>query len=164
MPGIIKGYNYDIFISYRQKDNKHDGWVTEFVDNLKGESESTFKEDISIYFDANPRDGLLETHIVDESLSGKLRCLIFIPVISQTYCDPQSFAWQNEFCAFNKLAKGDRFGRDIRLHGGDVTSRILPVKIRNLDPEDKILLEREIGGVLRCIEFIYKSADRKSVV
>ena len=24
MPGIIEGYNYDIFISYRQKDNKGD--------------------------------------------------------------------------------------------------------------------------------------------
>jgi hypothetical protein len=31
MPSIIPGYEYDIFISYRQKDNKHDGWVTEFV-------------------------------------------------------------------------------------------------------------------------------------
>jgi len=29
----IKGYNYDIFICYRQKDIKHNGWVTEFVDN-----------------------------------------------------------------------------------------------------------------------------------
>jgi len=35
MPSLIEGYNYDIFISYRQKDNKHDGWITEFVDNLK---------------------------------------------------------------------------------------------------------------------------------
>src|SRR4030043_2313362 len=119
MASLLPGYEYDIFISYRQKDNKGDRWVTEFVDNLKGEIESTFKEDISIYFDANPKDGLLETHIVDESLSGTLRCLIFIPVISQTYCDPQSFAWQNEFCVFNKLARGDRFGRDIKLPGGD---------------------------------------------
>jgi hypothetical protein len=31
MSSLITGYNYDIFISYRQKDNKHDGWVTEFV-------------------------------------------------------------------------------------------------------------------------------------
>ena len=37
---IIEGYNYDIFISYHQKDNKNDGWVTEFVNNLKGELES----------------------------------------------------------------------------------------------------------------------------
>jgi hypothetical protein len=39
MSSIIEGYYYDIFISYRQKDNKHDGWVTEFVNNLKGELE-----------------------------------------------------------------------------------------------------------------------------
>ncbi len=45
MPSIIEGYNYDIFISYRQKDNKGDRWVSEFVDNLKGELESTFKEE-----------------------------------------------------------------------------------------------------------------------
>jgi TolB-like protein len=158
MSSIIEGYEYDIFISYRQKDNKHDGWVTEFVDNLKGELEATFKEDISIYFDENPSDGLLETYSVDKSLEGKLKCLIFIPVISQTYCDPNSYAWQHEFCAFNKLAKEDQFGRDIRLPNGNVASRILPVKIHDLDPEDKTLLENELGGVLRCIEFIYKSA------
>jgi len=156
MASIIPGYEYDIFISYRQKDNKHDGWVTEFVNNLKGELESTFKEDVSVYFDINPHDGLLETHDVNASLKGKLKCLIFIPIISQTYCDPQSFAWQYEFCAFNKLAKEDQFGRDIKLAGGNVASRILPIKIHDLDQEDKILLENELGGVIRGIEFIYK--------
>jgi hypothetical protein len=40
MSSIIPGYEYDIFISYRQKDNKYDGWVTEFVDNLKKELET----------------------------------------------------------------------------------------------------------------------------
>ena len=64
MSSIIEGYNYDIFISYRQKDNKGDRWVSEFVDALKDELESTFKEDISIYFDENPHDGLLESHNV----------------------------------------------------------------------------------------------------
>ncbi len=49
MPSIISGYEYDIFISYRQKDNKQDGWVTEFITSLKNEIEATFKEDISIY-------------------------------------------------------------------------------------------------------------------
>jgi hypothetical protein len=44
MSSIIPGYTYDIFISYRQKDNKYDGWVTAFVDNLKNELEATFKE------------------------------------------------------------------------------------------------------------------------
>jgi TolB-like protein/Flp pilus assembly protein TadD len=158
MASILPGYEYDIFISYRQKDNRHDGWVTEFVDNLKGELESTFKEEISVYFDINPHDGLLETHDVNASLKEKLKCLIFIPIISQTYCDPKSFAWQHEFCAFNKIAKEDRFGRDIRLSSGNVSSRILPVKIHDLDAEDKTLLENELGGVLRAIEFIYKES------
>jgi hypothetical protein len=81
MASLFPGYEYDIFISYRQKDNKHDGWVTEFVNNLKGELESTFKEEISVYFDINPHDGLLETHDVDASLKDKLKCLIFIPII-----------------------------------------------------------------------------------
>jgi TolB-like protein len=156
MASIIKGFNYDIFISYRQKDNKFDGWVTRFVGDLKKELEATFKEDISIYFDENPHDGLLEMHNVDKSLEGKLKSLIFIPIISQTYCDIKSFAWQNEFCAFNLIAKEDQFGRDIKLSGGNVTSRILPVKINDLDPEDQELVEKELGGVLRPIEFIYK--------
>ena len=34
MSAIIPGFEYDIFISYRQKDNKYDGWVTDFVNNL----------------------------------------------------------------------------------------------------------------------------------
>jgi serine/threonine-protein kinase len=158
MASIVPGYEYDIFISYRQKDNKYDGWVTEFVENLKKELEATFKEDISIYFDENPHDGLLETHSVDKSLEGKLKCLVFITIISQTYCDSKCFAWQHEFCAFNKLVKEDPFGRDIRLASGNVASRILPVKIHDLDPEDKMLLENELGEVVRGIEFIYKSA------
>ena len=73
MSSIIDSYNYDIFISYRQKDNKGNRWVSEFVDALKTELESTFKEDISIYFDENPHDGLLETHDVDASLKEKLK-------------------------------------------------------------------------------------------
>jgi hypothetical protein len=42
MASLIPGYEYDIFISYRQKDNKYDGWVTEFVDNLIGKPEYLF--------------------------------------------------------------------------------------------------------------------------
>jgi TolB-like protein/Tfp pilus assembly protein PilF len=158
MASLIPGFEYDIFISYRQKDNKYDGWVTEFVDNLRKELEATFKEEISVYFDINPSDGLLETHSVDKSLEGKLKCLVFIPIISQTYCDPKSFAWQHEFVAFNKMASEDLFGRDIKLASGNVAGRILPVKIHDLDPEDKELLENELGGVLRAVEFIYREA------
>ena len=158
MASIIPGYEYDIFISYRQKDNKYDGWVTEFVDNLKKELEATFKEDISIYFDENPHDGILETYNVDKSLGIKLKSLVCIPVISQTYCDPKSFAWQNEFVAFNKMAREDQFGRDIKLSSGNVASRIIPVKIHDIDALDNELLENELGCKLRSIEFIYRSA------
>jgi TolB-like protein len=157
MASLIPGFEYDIFISYRHKDNKGGHWVTEFVDALRTELEATFKEDISIYFDENPYDGVLETHNVDKSLEGKLKCLIFIPIISQTYCDLKSFAWQHEFCAFNKTAKEDQFGRDIKLANGNVASRILPVKIHELDAEDNVLLELELGGALRAIEFIFKT-------
>src|SRR5258706_7655237 len=157
MPSLIPGYEYDIFISYRQKDNKYDGWVSEFVSNLKKELEATFKDEVSVYFDENPHDGLLETHQVGQSLSPKIRSVIFIPIVSQTYCDPKSFAWQNEFLAFNKMAKDDSFGREVKLSSGNVASRVLPVKIHDLDKEDKALLEQELGGVLRSVEFIHKS-------
>ena len=158
MPSLVPGFEYDIFISYRQKDNKYDGWVTDFVSNLKKELEATFKEDVSIYFDANPHDGLLETHDVDDSLKHKLNCLIFIPIVSQTYCDPKSFAWKDEFIAFKKNATQDRFGLKVRLENGNVASRILPICIHDLDAADKRLLEGELGGVLRGIEFIYRTA------
>jgi tetratricopeptide (TPR) repeat protein len=156
MPGIIEGYTYDIFISYRQKDNKYDGWVTEFVDNLKKELEATFKEEISLYFDINPHDGLLETHDVDASLKDKLKCLVFIPIISRTYCDPKSFAWEHEFKAFVELASQDQFGLKIRLPNGNVASRVLPVSIHDLDSDDIKLCESVMDGVLRGVEFIYK--------
>ena len=157
MPTIIKGYNYDIFISYRQKDNKHDGWVTEFVDNLKGELEATFKEEISVYFDINQHDGLLETHDVDASLKEKLKCLVFIPIISRTYCDPKSFAWEHEFKEFVEQASQDQFGLKVKLPNGNVASRVLPVKIYDLDNADIKLCESLLDGVLRGIEFIFKS-------
>ncbi|MBX2945506.1 MAG: tetratricopeptide repeat protein [Cyclobacteriaceae bacterium] len=157
MPSIIPGYEYDIFISYRHKDNKYDGWVSEFVNNLKKEISATFKEDLSIYFDENPQDGLLETQHVDKSLEGKLKCLIFIPILSQTYCDTKSFAWKHEFCAFNELATNDQFGMYIRLANGNVNSRILPIRIHELDDQDHALLEQELGGTLRAIDFIYRT-------
>src|SRR5436190_2797317 len=155
MPSLVSGFEYDIFISYRHNDNL-DGWVTDFVQNLEKELRSTLKDSLTIYFDKDPHDGLLETHSVDKSLEGKLKCIIFIPIISQTYCDPKSFAWQHEFCAFNKLAKEDAIGRDIKLTNGNVASRILPIKIHDLDSADTTVLEKEIAGTLRAIDFKYK--------
>ncbi|MCX6227056.1 MAG: hypothetical protein NTV01_20295, partial [Bacteroidia bacterium] len=156
MASIIPGFEYDIFISYRQKDNKYDGWVTEFVDNLTRELGSTFKEDVSVYLDINPHDGLLETHDVGASLKDKLKCLIFIPIISRTYCDPKSFAWEHEYKAFVEEASQDRFGLKVKLPGGNVASRVLPVRIHDLDSADIKLCESMLGGVLRSVDFIYK--------
>jgi len=117
MPSIIPGYEYDIFISYRQKDNRSDQWVTKFLQALKEELDATFKEDISIYFDENPHDGLHEHHEVDDSLREKLKCLIFIPIVSQTYCDPNCFAWEHEFKVFIEQASNDQFGLKTKLAG-----------------------------------------------
>ena len=156
MASIIPGYEYDIFISYRQKDNKGDRWVSEFVDSLKTELESTFKEEISVYFDINPHDGLLETHDVNASLKEKLKCLVFIPIISRTYCDPKSFAWEHEFKAFVEQASQDQFGLKIKLPNGNVANRVLPVRIHDLDNDDMKLCESVLDGVLRGIDFIYK--------
>jgi tetratricopeptide (TPR) repeat protein len=158
MASIIEGYTYDIFISYRQKDNKYDGWVTEFVDHLKRELEATFKDEVSVYFDINPHDGLLETHDVNASLKEKLKCLVFIPILSRTYCDSKSFAWEHEFKAFVDQASRDEFGLKITLSNGNVANRLLPVRIHDLDIADVKLYEMVIGGVLRGIDFIYKSA------
>jgi TolB-like protein len=156
MYSIIPGYNYDIFISYRQKDNKGDQWVSEFVDALKTELESTFKEEISVYFDINSHDGLLETHDVNESLKEKLKCLVFIPIISRTYCDPKSFAWEHEFKAFVEMASKDQLGLKVKLQSGNVANRIIPVRIHNLTSADIKLCENLIGGFLRGVDFVFE--------
>ena len=158
MPSIIEGYSYDIFISYRQKDNKGERWVSEFVEALKTELESTFKEEISVYFDINPHDGLLETYDVGASLKDKLKCLVFIPIISRTYCDPRSFAWEHEFKTFVKQASEDLFGLNVKLPNGNVSGRVLPIRIHELDKTDLKECESALGGILRGVEFIYKES------
>ena len=50
MASILPGFEYDIFISYRQKDNIGGRWVSEFVDALKTELEYSFKEDVTLIF------------------------------------------------------------------------------------------------------------------
>lgn len=156
MPSIIEGYNYDIFISYRQKDNKQDGWVTSFVSDLRSELESTFKEELSLYFDINHKDGLLGNYDVEASLREKLKCLIFIPIVSRTYCDINSYAWKNELRTFIDQASADGLGLKIKLANGNVANRVLPVQIHELDETDRRLCEDELRGFIRGIEFIYK--------
>jgi TolB-like protein len=156
MASLIPDFENDVFISYRQKDNKGEQWVSDFVEDLRNELDKTFKEEISVYFDINPHNGLLETHDVDASLKEKLKCLVFIPIISRTYCDPNSFAWEHEFKAFIEQASRDQFGLKVRLPDGNVANRVIPVRIYDLDIKDIKLFESSLGTMLRGIEFIYK--------
>lgn len=155
MASIFSGYEYDIFISYRHNDNQYDGWVSEFVEKLRKELVATVKEKLTVFFDENPEDGLLESHHVDHTITSKIKAVIFIPIVSQTYCDTKSFAWNQEFLAFSKAASQDHFGREIKLANGNVASRILPIKIHEIESEDTRLLENVLQGVLRSIDFIY---------
>jgi len=62
---------------------------------------------------------------VDASLKDKMKCIVFIPIISRTCCDPKSFAWAHEFKTFVELASKDQFGLKVRLPGGNVANRVL---------------------------------------
>ena len=157
MTSIVPGYQYDIFISYRHNDNL-DGWVTAFVEHLQRELRATIKEPVSVYFDTNPHDGLSAHHDVDDSLREKLKCLVFIPIVSRTYCDVNSFAWKNEFLPFVNQAQADRFGLKVKLPNGNVTSRVLPLRIHEIEKSDTTLFESVTGSVMRPIDLIYKSA------
>jgi hypothetical protein len=66
--------------------------ITEFIDNLYKEQETNLKNKIFVYFEAKPCDDKLETNSVYRSLEHKIMCLIFIPIISGTFCDSKSFA------------------------------------------------------------------------
>ncbi|MDH5399914.1 MAG: tetratricopeptide repeat protein, partial [Cyclobacteriaceae bacterium] len=127
------------------------------VKALKNELDATFKENITVYFDENPHDGLHETHDVDGSLASKTKCLVFVPIISRTYCDPDCFAWKHELMAFKSQAENDDFGMKIHLADGNVACRILPVQIHDLDEEDQGLFEKELCITLRPLVFVYAS-------
>ena len=136
MASLVPDYEFDIFISYRQKDNMGDKWISEIIEAFKTELEYTFKENISVYFDINSHDWLLETHDVDTSLKEKLKCLVFIPIISRTYYDPKSFAWEHEFKAFIEQVSQNQIERKVKLLNGNVASRVLSVWIHDLDIPD----------------------------
>jgi hypothetical protein len=74
-----------------------------------------FKDEVSVCFDINPSDYLLETYDVNALLKEKLKCPVFIPVISRTYCVPKSFAWEHEFKAFIEQATNKRLGLKVKL-------------------------------------------------
>ena len=88
--------------------------------------------------------------------SHKIKSLIFIPIISQTYCDVNSPVWKNEFRVFLEEIKNDSIGSKIKMPNGNIASRVIPTKIHEIDKEDVRLLETELSGGLRSIDFIYR--------
>lgn len=153
---IMPDYDYDIHISYRYNANKYDGWVSEFVEKLNQELSATLKDKLTIYFDKSPEDKREVLQNADGSASPKINSLIFIPVISQTYCDVNSPVWKNEFRIFQNEIKNDSIGSNLKLANGNSASRVIPVKIHEIDTDDIKLLEAELSGGLRSIDFIYR--------
>ncbi|MBF9140897.1 TIR domain-containing protein [Hymenobacter properus] len=156
MGALLPEYEHDIFISYRHNDNLKEGWVTDFVQRLQNELRATLKEPLNVYFDLDAHRGLGDSHDVDQSLVNRLKSLIFIPLISQTYCATDCYSWKSEFLPFKQQAQRDGLGLNLRLPGGNTASRILPVRINEIDSTDLKLLENELGGHLRSIDFVYQ--------
>ncbi len=150
------GYDADIYISYRANDNQYDGWVTEFASKLERELGATVKDKLTIWFDKSAESLYAQGAQPSESEARYRRSLIFIPIISQTYCDPASLTWQLEFKGFQSASAGDAIGPVVTLGNGTQVSRVLPVRIHDIDAEDIRLLEQEVNGGLRSIDFIYR--------
>ncbi len=144
---LVPEYDCDIHISFRFNDNKYDGWVTEFTEKLRQELSATLKDKLSIYIDKHTEDQLTDIPV---------RSLIFIPIISQTYCDTSSPVWKKEFAPFLESVKTDHIGPEIKLTNGNGVSRVIPVKIHDIDTEDVKLLESALSGSMRSVDFIYR--------
>ena len=149
---IYPGLDHDIYISYRFNDNKYDGWVSEFVDKLNQELSATLKDKLTIYLNRQPE----ESRVASDAGPSPVKSLIFIPIISQTYCDTGAVVWKNEFKGFQVAALTDKYGPSIKLNSGNNASRVIPVKIHDIDQEDIKLLEQELSGALRSVDFIYR--------
>jgi hypothetical protein len=67
MASLMTGYEYDIFISYRQKDNKGNRWVSEFFRALMTRLKPEFNDKISVYYFINKQNEFSETHGVKTS-------------------------------------------------------------------------------------------------
>jgi len=52
------------------------------------------------------------------------------------------------------MVEDDPFEKDIKLRGGNVPSRILPVPIHDLESEDIKFFEKVAGSVLRAMDWI----------
>jgi len=149
---IVSGFEYDILISYQPNDNRL-GWVTYFVQHLQDELATIIKDPVNIYFEKDQEDVISSN---SEKTSNKLKTVILVPIISHTYCDKRSSAWQNELLPFNSIAQGSYFGREVKLRDGNFSNRILPICIHELEEGDQKLFEHELSMALRPVDFTYR--------
>lgn len=70
----------------------------------------------------------------------------------------KSLCLGTQLVAFVKLASEDKLGLKTKVGGGNTASRVLPVRIHEVDARDKKLFEEATGGVMRPIDFIYKES------
>ncbi len=95
MASIIPGYEYDIFISYRQKDNKGDRWVSEFFRALMTRLKSKFKDEFSRYHIQYQQDGFLETCGVKASPNENLNYPGLFPLEKSVQNNPAKYETTN---------------------------------------------------------------------
>ena len=120
--GHFAGFDYDIFVSYDSIDDSpntefHQGWVTDFCDNLTRGFKNKYGDTLDIYFDRRhlaPHDDL------QNRLEKVRRSAIFLAVLSPAYIQSPRIAEEL---------------KSIRSNGGDDT-RILAVQIAPLNQRD----------------------------
>jgi hypothetical protein len=153
MAALLSDFEYDIFISYRHNDEE---WMADFIDRLQREVKMVVGRELRIYYDRDVKNGLNDTYQVRESLDHRvLSSVILMPLISATYCDTTKYSWNYEFLPFLEHAKKDRLGLNLTLLNRNVSSRILPLRTYDLEPNHSQLLAQTLGGFLRSIDFVY---------
>ncbi|MEJ0081748.1 MAG: adenylate/guanylate cyclase domain-containing protein [Puia sp.] len=136
LKSILPDFDCDIYISYRFNDNKYDGWVTEFVDKLTQELSATLKDKLSIYFDKNPEEDRKPFYAENSLIPRQIKSLIFIPIIRKHIAIRVHWYGTKNSRASRLVQKTDQFGPNIKLTAGNTASRIIPVKIHDIDPDD----------------------------
>ena len=140
-------FKHDIYISYRRNQQIFE-WTKEFVNILKTEVEQILKESISIFFE----NGL-------DYSPENVNSTLFIPIISNSYCDANKDNWKNELQYFKNSAVADSLGFLLPFKGEHLLSRILPIKINSISDAEYSILEGKTDGRLKSIDFIFDAIE-----
>lgn len=147
MSALTSAYKYDIYISYRRNEQIFE-WTKEFVNILKTEIEQIIKQPISIFLE----NGL-------DYSPENVNSVLFIPIISNSYCVINKDNWINEFQYFKNSAINDSLGFLLPFQGNNLLNRILPIKINSISDSEYYVLEGEMDGRLKSIDFIFDAIE-----